>query len=266
MLQLRIPLGTGLVGKVIQTGESNIFNKVENGDELYTLSKNTDFEISSMLTVPLKDQRVIGAIQILNKEPNASKQFLDRDDLVCLQEVAEYTSALLLRILDPSYEINELDTARYISNFTETPLVVKEEDINVDQRFVSSFSGETLLSLGVFPYKRIDDQSVGVLMKNPLDYQSRESFTLKTQFTIDEVIVVPSSLFDRLIKYNFPDSGETAQDVFESSANIQELTNQLKDDYSDLEAASDINIEELKAENEASAPIVKLVNQIIEDA
>ena len=266
LLQLRIPLGTGLVGKVIQTGESNIFNKVENGDELYTLSKNTDFEISSMLTVPLKDQRVIGAIQILNKEPNASKQFLDRDDLVCLQEVAEYTSALLLRILDPSYEINELDTARYISNFTETPLVVKEEDINVDQRFVSSFSGETLLSLGVFPYKRIDDQSVGVLMKNPLDYQSRESFTLKTQFTIDEVIVVPSSLFDRLIKYNFPDSGETAQDVFESSANIQELTNQLKDEYSDLEAASDINIEELKAENEASAPIVKLVNQIIEDA
>ena len=30
LLQLRIPLGTGLVGKVIQTGESNIFNKERN--------------------------------------------------------------------------------------------------------------------------------------------------------------------------------------------------------------------------------------------
>lgn len=265
LLKLTIPLGTGLVGKVIQTGESNIFNKVENGNELFTLSKNTDFEITSMITVPLKDQRVIGAIQILNKEPNSKKKYLDNEDLACLQEVAEYTSALLLRILDPSYELSELDTARYISSFTETPLVTDQEALNVDERFIVTLPGDIIQKTGVFPYKRIDNQSVGVLMKNPLDYQGRESFSLKTQLSIDEVIVVPGFLFERLFKQYFPDS-IGGQDVFASSQTINEITTLIKDEYSDLEAAADVDVEKLKSDNEASAPIVKLVNQIIEDA
>ena len=41
LLKLRLPLGKGLVGKVIQTGESNIFNKLENDSELYNISKTT---------------------------------------------------------------------------------------------------------------------------------------------------------------------------------------------------------------------------------
>lgn len=265
LLKLRIPLGTGLVGKVIQTGESNIFNKIENKDTLYDLSKDTDFEISSMITVPLKDQRVIGAIQIINKEPNAKKKFLDKDDLVCLQEVAEYTSSLLLRILDPSYEINELDTARYISRFTDTPLVINEDELTIDDRFVATLSGEIIQKTGVFPYKRIDDQSVGVLMKNPLDFQNREAFTLKTQLSIDEVIVVPSSLFDRLVKGHFPDVSEE-QDVFAASQTIHEVTDLIAAEYNDLTTASEVDLEKLKSENETSSPIVKLVNQIIEDA
>lgn len=265
LLKLRIPLGTGLVGKVIQTGESNIFNKLENGDELLKLSKNTDFEITSMITVPLKDQRVIGAIQIINKEPNSQKKYLDNDDLTCLQELAEYTSALLLRILDPSYEINELDTARYISNFTETPLVTKEEDLNIDEKFISTFSGELIQQTGIFPFKRIDEHNVGVLMKNPLDFQSRETFALKTQLTIDEVIIIPSSLFDRLFKLHFPEVSE-GQDAFEAGQTIHEITNLITDEYQQLEDASEVDVEKLKSENESSAPIVKLVNQIIEDA
>lgn len=265
LLQLSIPLGTGLVGKVIQTGESNIFNSVDNSDELFTLSKNTDFEITSMITVPLKDQRVIGAIQVLNKEPNSEKKYLDKGDLIYLQEVAEYTSALLLRILDPSYEINELDTARYISSFTDTPLVVDEDKLEIDERFVATLSGEIIQKTGVFPYRRIDEHSVGVLMKNPLDYQGRESFSLKTQLSIDEVIVVPFSLFERLFKSHFPDVSE-GQDVFAASQTIHEITNLIESEYSELEAASDVDLEKLKSENEVSAPIVKLVNQIIEDA
>ena len=266
LLKLRLPLGKGLVGKVIQTGESNIFNKLENDSELYNISKTTDFEVTSMITVPLKDQRVIGAIQVLNKDPNAKKGFLDKEDLASVQEVAEYTSALLLRILDPSYSINELDTARYIANFTETPLVLKEDQLDIDERFVNTFSGDLIQQMGIFPYKRIDEQNVGVIMKNPLDYQSRESFSLKTQLTIDDVIVVPTSLFDRLVKKYFPEA-EGGEDIFTAGQNINELTSIISDEYTELEAAvSSVDIETLKSENEANAPIVKLVNQIIEDA
>ncbi len=265
LLKLRLPLGTGLVGKVIQTAESNIFNKDENGDELLKLSKNSDFEITSMITVPLKDQRVIGAIQILNKESNSAKTYFDNDDLSCLQELAEYTSALLLRILDPSYEINELDTARYISSFTDTTLVTQEDQLEIDERFVSSLSGDLVRQTGIFPYKRLEDNNVSVLMKNPLDYQSREAFTLKTQLSIDEVIVVPSSLFERLCKLYFPES-EEGQDVFASGRTINEITNVITNEYKQLEDQAEVDVEKLKSDNETSSPIVKLVNQIIEDA
>ena len=265
LLKLRIPLGTGLVGKVIQTGESNVFNKLENGDELLDLSKNTDFEITSMITVPLKDQRVIGAIQILNKEPKAAKPFLDKDDLNCLQEVAEYTSALLLRILDPGYELNELDTARYISSFTDTPLITEEDQIAIDEKFVSALPGDIIQQTGVFPYKRLEDNGVAVLMKNPLDYQCRESFALKTMLSIDEVVVVPASLFDRLCKLHFPEI-EEGQDLFTSGQTIHEITTVIANEYQQLEDSAEVDVEKLKSDNEASSPIVKLVNQIIEDA
>lgn len=265
LLKLRIPLGTGLVGKVIQTGESNIFNKEENGDELLDLSKSTDFDISSMITVPLKDQRVIGAIQILNKEGDPKKPYFDKDDLNCLQEVAEYTSALLLRILDPGYEINELDTARYIASFTDTKLITKEDQLDIDERFASSLPGDLVQQTGIFPYKRLEDNSVSVLMKNPLDYQSREAFALKTQLSIDEVIVVPSSLFDRIFKLHFPEI-EEGQDIFASGQTIHEITSVIADEYKQLEEESEVDVEKLKSDNESSSPIVKLVNQIIEDA
>ena len=266
LLKLRIPLGTGLVGKVIQTGESNIFNINENNDELYNL--NTNFDVTSMITVPLKDQRVIGAIQVLNKEPNASKKFLDQNDLETLQEVAEYTSALLLRIIDPNYTLGDLDTARYIASFTETELLTDENSLEVDERLLESVGSSIVHLTGIFPYHRCDDRSVAVLMKNPLDYQNRESFTLKTQMMIDQVTVTPASLFDRLCRLYFPDASDMdeGQDVVEAGQNIQEITTQLNDEYAQVEAASDLDISALKTENEASAPIVRLVNQIIEDA
>lgn len=265
LLKLKIPLGTGLVGKVIQTGESNIFNKEENGAELLDLSKNTDFDVTSMITVPLKEQRVIGAIQILNKEGDKEKPYFDHDDLNCLQEVAEYTSALLLRILDPSYEINELDTARYISSFTDCPLITQDEQLEIDERFAGSFSGDLVQQTGIFPYKRIDDNNICVLMKNPLDYQNREAFTLKTQFSIDQVIVIPSSLFERIFKVHFPEV-EEGQDIFASGQTIHEITNVIANEYKQLEDESEVDVEKLKSDNESSSPIVKLVNQIIEDA
>ena len=265
LLKLRLPLGSGLVGKVIQTGESNIFNKVENSDELLDLSKSTDFDITSMITVPLKDQRVIGAIQILNKEGDPEKPYFDKNDLNCLQELAEYTSALLLRILDPSYEINELDTARYVSSFTECKLITQEDDLDIDERFANSLPGDLVQQTGIFPYKRFEDGRVSVLMKNPLDYQSREAFTLKTQLSIDQVIVIPASLFDRLFKMHFPEV-EEMQDIFAAGQTIHEITNVIASEYQQLDDESDLDVEKLKSDNESSSPIVKLVNQIIEDA
>jgi hypothetical protein len=57
-----------------------------------------------MLTVALKSNIVIGAIQVLNKELSAGTdgEFTERD-LALLQEVAEYSSTLIHRMVDPKF-------------------------------------------------------------------------------------------------------------------------------------------------------------------
>lgn len=80
-----------------------------------------------MLTVPLKTNIIIGAIQVLNKEPAAGTegQFTDKD-LAVLREVAEYSSTLIQRMLDPKFQLTPEDMAKFIAKFTELPLVTNQ--------------------------------------------------------------------------------------------------------------------------------------------
>ena len=125
LLQLKIPVGTGIVGKVIQTGEPVFFRNT--GDQsplMASMAKTTGFEVRSMLTVPLKTTITLGAIQTLNKEISAGTngEFTEAD-LKLLQEVAEYSSALIHRMIDPKFQVAPDDTARFVSRLTELPLV-----------------------------------------------------------------------------------------------------------------------------------------------
>src|SRR5450631_4472098 len=72
LLELKVPVGTGIVGKVIQTGEPVFFRNTESqAPMMATMAKSTGFEVRSMLTVPLKSTITLGAIQTLNKEFSA---------------------------------------------------------------------------------------------------------------------------------------------------------------------------------------------------
>jgi hypothetical protein len=85
-----------------------------------------------MLTAPLKTNIVIGAIQVLNKERAAGTdgEFTDKD-FTLLQEVAEYSSALIQRMVDPKFQLSADDTARFIAKLTDLPLVTKLEEIEL---------------------------------------------------------------------------------------------------------------------------------------
>ena len=117
LLQLQLPKGTGNVGKVIETGQPLFFTG--KGPEALALKQmNTGFEVRSMLTVPLKADIVIGAIQLLNKEIYAGTngQFEQRD-LLLLQEVAEYSATLMNRMLEPKFQLSAEDTAKFVASF-----------------------------------------------------------------------------------------------------------------------------------------------------
>jgi type IV pilus assembly protein PilB len=276
LLALRLPLGTGVVGKVIASGEHAFFRNTVSqapfaattgqatplATTMAALSKSTGFEVRSMLTVPLKTNIVIGAIQVLNKELSAGTDGeFDERDLTLLQEVAEYSSTLMHRMIDPKFQLSGDDTAKFVAKLTDLPLISKPEQIEVDEKLLEVIGDAVIRREGVFPYKRLGPGAIAALMTNPLDFAKREAFTQVTELAIEEVSVAPAGLFDTLLKKYFKDAKAAAgsEDV-----DIGSVADVISNAYSLDGGTSAISAADL--ENEDSAPIVQLTNRIIEDA
>jgi type II secretory ATPase GspE/PulE/Tfp pilus assembly ATPase PilB-like protein len=264
LLQLKIPVGTGIVGKVIQTGEPVFFRNSESQSPVMTaMAKTTGFDVRSMLTVPLKTTITLGAIQTLNKEASAGTEgeFTDAD-LKLLQEVAEYSSTLIHRMIDPKFQVAPDDTARFVSRLTDLPLVKNIDFLEIEGKLVETIGDAVIRREGVFPLKRLGPESASVVMINPLDYAKRDSFTRATDLNIDEVRVVSATLFEALIRKFFKDSKATipgSDDVdIGSVADVITTAYSVDSDSSDIKAAD--------LESEDSAPIIQLANRIVEDA
>ena len=263
LLALRLPLGKGIVGKVIESGEPVFFRNTESqAPFMQSMAQTTGFEVRSMLTVPLKTTITLGAIQVLNKEMSAGTdgEFTEKD-LALLKEVAEYSSTLIHRMVDPKFQPNAEDTARFVAKLTDLPLVAKIEDIEIDDKLIEVTGDAIIRREGVFPHKRLSPNSVAVLMTNPLDYAKREAFSQATEMMIEEVSVVSATLFDTLLKKFFKDAKAgpaTAEDV-----DIGSVAEVISTAYS-ADGAGEVKAEDL--ENEESAPIIQLTNRIIEDA
>jgi len=262
LLQLKIPIGTGIVGKVIQTGEPLFFQNTESQAPMMTsMAKTTGFDVKSMLTVPLKTTITLGAIQTLNKEFSAGTngEFTEAD-LKLLKEVAEYSSALIHRMIDPKFQLGPDDTARFVSKLTDLPLVTKIEELEIEEKLVESTGDAIIRREGVFPYKSLAPGSVAVVMTNPLDYAKRESFTQTTDLAIDDVRVVSGTLFESLIKKYFKDSKAAVSD----DVDIGSVTKVISDAYETDAEGGDLKAADLESED--SAPIIQLANRIVEDA
>jgi len=261
LLALKLPLASGVVGKVVASGEPVFFRHTESQAPFMTsLAATTGFEVRSMLTVPLKAHVVIGAIQVLNKEADAGTggEFTERD-LALLQEVAEYSSALLHRMLDPKFQLSADDTAKFVARLTDLPLVTKAEDLEIDEKLVEVVGDAIIRREGVFPHKRLSPGAVAAVMTNPLDYAKREAFTQSTELAIEEVRVVPASLFDALLRKHF----KAARAPGSEEVDIGSVAEVISTAYT-AEGGAEVSAADL--ENEDSAPIVQLANRIIEDA
>jgi type II secretory ATPase GspE/PulE/Tfp pilus assembly ATPase PilB-like protein len=264
LLTLKLPLGTGNVGKVIKTGEPLFFtNNGPEAESLMSMAKTTGFEVNSMLTVALKTNIVIGAIQVLNKEPAAGTdgQFTDKD-LTLLQEVAEYSSTLIQRMVDPKFELGPDDTARFIAKLTDLPLVTAIEEIEIDEKLVEVTGDAIMRREGIFPHKQVSPNSVCVLMTNPLDYAKRESFSQATDLHIDEVRVISATLFETLLKKFFKESKSAA--AGSDDVDISSVADVISSAYEDSSGSGEVKAGDLESED--SAPIIQLTNRIIEDA
>jgi type II secretory ATPase GspE/PulE/Tfp pilus assembly ATPase PilB-like protein len=263
LLATQLPLGTGVVGKVIATGEPAFFRQADSQpNAMASVGAGTGFSVQSMLTVPLKTNVVLGAIQVLNKEASAGTdgKFTDKD-LQLLQEVAEYSATLLHRMLDPKFQLSAEDTAKFVAKLTELPLVTKMEELEIDEKLLAVLGDAVIRREGIFPYKRLSPTAVAVVMTNPLDYAKRESFSQATELIVDEVSVVSASLFDALLKKHFKES--KAAQTTASDVDIGSVAEAISSAYSPI-PGSELSAADL--ENEDSAPVIQLANRIIEDA
>ncbi|MFZ1055800.1 MAG: ATPase, T2SS/T4P/T4SS family [Opitutaceae bacterium] len=263
LLQLKVPVGTGVVGKVIQTGVPIFYQNTESqAPMMASMAKTTGFEVRSMLTVPLRTTITLGAIQTLNKEFSAGTngEFTEAD-LKLLSEVAEYSSALIHRMIDPKFQLGPDDTARFISKLTDLQLVTKMEEIEIDEKLIEATGDAIIRREGIFPYKNLGPGSVAVVMTNPLDYAKRESFTQATDLNIDEVRVVSVVLFESLVKKYFKDSKAAAGG---DDVDIGSVTKVISDAYEVDAEGGEMKAADLESED--SAPIIQLANRIVEDA
>ncbi|HTT56096.1 MAG TPA: ATPase, T2SS/T4P/T4SS family [Opitutaceae bacterium] len=260
LLQMKLPKGAGNVGKVIESGEPLFFTS-KGPDAASLKNMNTGFEVHSMLTVPLKTNIVIGAVQLLNKEIDAgTKGLFEQKDLALLQEVAEYSATLIQRMLDPKFQLSAEDTAKFVAKFTDLPLVAKIEDLEIDDKIVTAVGDAIIRREGVFPVKRTGTNTVSVLMANPLDYAKREAFQQAVEMTIDEVRVAPATLIEQLVKKFFKEPSKAA--AGEGDVDIGEVAELIGTAYAG--GSGEVKAEELESED--SAPIIQLANRIIEDA
>ncbi|WOO42411.1 GspE/PulE family protein [Rubellicoccus peritrichatus] len=261
LMQLQLPLGTGIVGRVIEKEQPVFFShNKESSRPMFDMFKDTGFEVTSMLTVPLIGSKCIGAIQVLNKEPDAPTREFRRDDLKVLEEVSEYTSPLIQRLTDPKYEMGDEVTAKYISRFTGAPLVTTTDDLDIDDKLLEVVGDAVIQRTGVFPIKQLTPSSISAVMVNPYDYQNREAFHNATEMTVDDVMVMPASMIDGLLKEYF---NKDAQEE-----NLQQDDSEMAGLMDVIGAEYEINAEgdEEGLEDEESAPIVTLANRIVEDA
>jgi type II secretory ATPase GspE/PulE/Tfp pilus assembly ATPase PilB-like protein len=261
LLTVKLPIGQGIVGKVIAEGKTVFFKNTQTqAPMMMSMAQTTGFDVRSMLTVPLKvGSVVIGAIQLLNKEPVAvtNCEFKD-EDRPLLEEVAEYSAALIQRMLDPKFQPGPDDTAKFISRLTDHPLVTKIEELDIDENLVTAIGDAIIRREHIFPCKRTSPNSVGVLMTNPLDYARRESFQQATELVIDDIHIASAPFIDSLVKKYFKNDPLTPSDV-----DISSVAEVISSAYSG-DGSGEIKAEDL--ENEDSAPVIQLTNRIIEDA
>ena len=259
----KLPAGTGNVGNVLQTGEPLFFHG-KGSEGIAPKNMNVGIEVTSMLTVPLKTNVIIGAIQVINKDPAAGTggQFTPKD-LSILLEVAEYSSTLIQRMLDPKFQLSPDDTAKFISKFTDMPLVTKAEDVEIDEKVVTMTGDAIIRREGIFPYRKTGTNTCAALMTNPLDYARREAFQLATEMTIDDVKVIPATLLEQLVSHYF--KTQAGPKTLEAGdVDLAEVTDLIGNAYNTDAAAGEVKAADLESED--SAPIIQLTNRIIEDA
>ncbi len=252
LLGIKIKVGEGRVGKVIQECKPDILNDSAIGETGKKISESVGFVIKNMLTVPIiLDGKSLGALQILNKvskKDNTYQNFDDEDARVIL-EVAKYCARFIERIKFPERKLNEEEMSEIIAKLSGTKVLKLGVDKEPDPKLLEAVGEEVIRDLKIIPLEKTSTTGVSVVMSDPWDIYKRDNFEIRTRFVIDKVFVCSQSLINKYIEKTF------------TQGEFVELSEKISAEYGKVET---IQIDENVDEN--SSPVVQLCSNIIEDA
>ncbi len=260
LLSLTLPLNTGIVGKVIAMDESKIVRDVSQEKDFYgEVDADTGFKTKSMITSPIKiGEKVIGAIQVINK--SVPPYIFTETDAYLLEEVAQYSAKIIQKAFHPSEKLTDQELAYYVARLTKQQYIELGEDFKIDARLLENarITSDILRKFKMIPIKIYPGKNLRVVCSNPLDYTGIENFEVKTGFKVKETVVASKSEIEYAIKNYFESIGEPSSLEDEETAKV---TAELQR----TEEEEEVEINE-EYENENSAPIIKLANQLIREA
>ncbi|MFH1068647.1 MAG: GspE/PulE family protein [Candidatus Glassbacteria bacterium] len=252
--KLTLKRGQGIVGKVIETSETYISLDTQNDPNFFSgVDKETNFQTKSMITVPLVTEAVIGAIQIINKNPPEGPGLFTEKDRQLLEEVSDYSARIIQKVHHPDVKMTDTELAYYLSRLTDHEYFKIEDDFVPDEKLMNLVGEKNLKKFLILPIKKAGSKSVEIAISNPVDFDRIDNFRWATKLEVDRIVVAAESRIQRII-----------DDFFKKdSSAIDEAAALVGTEYGTDEIES-VQLEE--DVDEESTPIVQLANRIIEDA
>lgn len=128
LLGKRLPIGTGLAGRVAQSGRPEIVNHVHEDTRWFSeVDASTEFSTNAILTVPMvRHNTVAGVLQVINKRSGAPFTAVDQQLLMAFagQAVVAMENARLLEQTDQALQdrVNELFLLQQLDRDLNTTL------------------------------------------------------------------------------------------------------------------------------------------------
>ncbi|MFC1544578.1 GspE/PulE family protein [Gemmatimonadota bacterium] len=252
--KLTLKRGQGIVGKVIETSETYISLDTQNDPNFFSgVDKETNFQTKSMITVPLVTDTVIGAVQIINKNPPNGPGLFTEKDRQILEEVADYSAKIIQKVHKPEIKMTDTELAYYLSRLTDHEYFKIDDDFVPDEKLMNLVGEKNLKKFLILPVKKAGSQSVEIAISNPVDFERIDNFRWATKLVVAKIVVSAEARINKIIS-----------DFFRhDSSGIDEAAALVGSEY----GVEDVESVELDEDvDEESTPIVQLANRIIEDA
>jgi len=251
--KITLKRGQGIVGKVIETSETYISLDAQNDPNFSSgVDEETGFQTKSMITVPLVTDEVIGAIQIINKNPPGSSELFTEQDRQLLEEVSDYSAKIIQKVHRPDVKMTDTELAYFLGRLTEHDYFEIAEDFVADEKLMNLVGEKNLKKFLILPVKKVGTQSVEIAISNPVDFDRIDNFRWATKLEVDKIVVSAESRIKKVIEEYFKGDSTAIDEV------AALVGSEYGDEVESVEMEEDLD--------EGSTPIVQLANRIIEDA